>query len=739
MRRRWILPGACARVIVLLVVLGLALSPASVARAQDPEPPPDDGDGGDNPIEVISRIFHTMIFPIESMTAALNQSIANIMKGAVADAAEPFVKALDGVVYGAVAGGPEEAMYGPAWALLRNVSIALWPLTLGLIAASAARGGVENPMGFADLKHGLVEWASAAVLALASAYLLGLGVRLSGGVTTAILTGVWAPVDPAALVGVFFNAVLVTTIGDLVPGAMIFFILFMLILGFSLCTALLFAYVARYAMLIVLISTAPLVLTLSVVPALRWLLWLWLKGIVLMLLLGPANALLLKLASLAATGQMSALGGGDLFGGLVNLLATAAVLSLLLTIDYAVIKGVFGAIGEIAEKAKAATEQVVAGVIMLAGAALTGGLLGAAGVAGAAGASAAAGGGGAAAAAGGGAGGSAAAAGAAGGAAAGEGTGSGAAGTAAATSGSSGASATQAALNDPGFLRRMGAMLKTAGSAGTFSRSPIARALSGVARGVGDAAGERAHGIEQGEHQQELDQAREAAQERGLHRGWQGTLDANGISPNTPGFADMSRSLSRLEDAYGGQAVRQAAPEVVNGMAAAQRYGGIPLDAQARSAGYATPADYLGGQVEGRIRAQGDASQAAPIFAPTGSPSPGAWGPGPGPFDYRVGTDLAGTLGRRGPEAVDAYARLAHAVRNPALGAGQDAVSQLYTAAGTAWGLGGGSDFESAVWPYFATMATGIAHDRGLADEQLPSAWLQEQMFLARGGRREET
>jgi len=50
------------------------------------------------------------------------------------------------------------------------------------------------------------------------------------------------------------------------------------------------------------------------------------------------------------------------------------VLSVLLTVDYAVIKGVFGAIGEIASKAKATAQQIVAGLVTLGGIVLTGGL-----------------------------------------------------------------------------------------------------------------------------------------------------------------------------------------------------------------------------------------------------------------------------------------------------------------------------------------------------------------------------
>ena len=39
------------------------------------------------------------------------------------------------------------------------------------------------------------------------------------------------------------------------------------------------------------------------------------------------------------------------------------------------------------------------------------------------------------------------------------------------------------------------------------------------------------------------------------------------------------------------------------------------------------------------------------------------------------------------------------------------------------------------VWPAFAVQATQIAQSLGLADEQLPGAWLREQAFLARAGR----
>jgi len=106
---------------------------------------------------------------------------------------------------GDVTVGGRRAGGGDVWPgrrVCRNVSIALWPLRLGFIVATAARGGVTgNPVGLANLKEGLIEWASSAILTVASAYLIGLGLQLSRGVTRVILTRVWGSVSARTLVG----------------------------------------------------------------------------------------------------------------------------------------------------------------------------------------------------------------------------------------------------------------------------------------------------------------------------------------------------------------------------------------------------------------------------------------------------------------------------------------------------------------------------------------------------------
>ena len=735
-----------SRVFLLLVVGVLALSLACplTAWAQEPSPP-ENGDNDDDPglvQRIVQSITHVMTFPVETMTAALTKSISRILGGAIEHAAEPFVAVLGALVLGDVAHGPSPEIYEPAWRLLRNVSIALWPLTLALVVVWAARDGVtDNPVTFSNLKGGLIEWALSVVLSVASIYLIHLGLDLSRGMTTMILTDLWGTVNMQTLVGVFFNAGLWVALAALAPAVAIFFGLFMLIFGFSVCTALAFAYVARYTLLLLLISLAPLTITIGVIPQLRWLYWLWFKGLIMALLLGPINALLLKMAQMAALSGLGEVPG--MFGGLVKFLAAAGILSILLAIDYAVIRGVFGAAAEIANKTKQTVVGVVAGLVTVGGAILTGGIAGL-GAAGAAAGAAAGGGGGAA-----GAGGSGVGVAAAGGVVAGSsGAGSGAGGTAGATAASrnpSGASATREALADPGFLHRMGSMLQTAGQGGMASRNPVARAAAGVARGVGSSLSERGRRIERGLQDDnaegvfsaDLRRARTEAQAQSQHGGWAGLLTGYGISTDEEGFDRMSQSLSQLSDRYGGAAVRGAAPDVLPAMAAAQRHGGISLQQHAESAGYKNPGDFVGGEIEQRLWGS-TGKPDEPVFPSGHSMRPDPWkGSGPSAYDYRRGTRLARSLGRHGADQVDAYARLSWAVRNPAHGQGEDAVDALDQAAGraryAARDAQGRTQFGSVAWPEFAAQANQLTTGLGIENADLPSAWLAESQFLAKG------
>jgi len=744
--RRWLKAG-----LILLCVSALLFLLIPTVAAQGPGPEEDDADGDEGGVitRIFKRISHVMTFPIETMVAALNISLQNILGGAINEAAGPFASSLESIVFGDIKDGPAPETWGPAWRLMRNISVALWPLTLGLIVVCAARGGVvDNPVTMSELHDGIAQWVGSIVFTLASAYLIGLGLKLTQGMTHEILSELWGRVDAKTLVGLFFNNTIWNAVLGSIPGAAIFFGLFVLIFGFALLTSLLFAYVARYTLLFILISIAPFIITIGAVRETRWIFWMWMKGMVITLLLGPINALLLKLAHVMATEWLRDV---NMFTGVVKFLAAAGVLSVLISIDYAVVKTVFGAAIEAAQKAKKTMEGLAVAAVTLGGALLAGGLAGS--LAGSLTASAgtdvkavgdkgttatATGGGG-----GDGEGGADGAAAAAGGNGGGDGGGGGGGGD-----GGDGATATRKALNDPGFTKKMGAVLRAAGSAGMGFRNPVMRALSGAARGVGGALGERGRQIERGQHQADLAAARKEARASSQHRGWQGLLDANGISPDQEGFMDMSRALRQLSDEYGGDAVRSAAPPVAQTMAAAQQRGGIPLETQAQEAGYDSPAEMLGGETEQLIWAHSGRPTGGALFPPGASTafqswgSGGAaastasqsWGAGPSTYDYRVGADLSWMLGRRGGKSIDAYARLAHRLRDPALGGGQQAVDQLYAAAGKSAHLGSEAKGEGAwrrtAWPHFARSVGQMAGEYGLSPGDMPGVWLSEQRYL---------
>ena len=68
-----------------------------------------------------------------------------------------------------------------------------------------------------------------------------------------------------------------------------------LVLGLALVVSIVGQYFARVALLYILVALAPIVLVLGILHPARWLQWLWVKGVLLVMLLGPINALLFKL------------------------------------------------------------------------------------------------------------------------------------------------------------------------------------------------------------------------------------------------------------------------------------------------------------------------------------------------------------------------------------------------------------------------------------------------------------
>ena len=695
---------------VALLLLGallvFALANTAPAYAQDPDPPgpgPEPGTGEEGGVlgdvqEAVGSFLHTMIFPIESMTMALRRSLEYILAGTFEGLADLYAEAMQTVAFGEYARGPSPEVVQPLWSRVLAIAAVLWPLTLGLNVLAVARGGVAaNAVGYADLKEAIIEWIGACVGAAASLYLLRWGVGLSNAIGNLLM-----PHDAWEVAQGIGNALadtgLITAVAEFVPGGLIFMMVFILSLGFAMMTAFLFSFLARYVILFALITIAPLTLTLGAVPATRWLSWMWLKGVVLVLLLRPINSVLISLAfSASANGAM-----------VIRLFIVAGILSILLAINYAVANAVFAAIGEVAKKAKATTEQVIATAVLAVGAAAGGvAALGGAGALAAGGAGAAAGGGAA-----GGAGGGGAATAASG--AAGSGAGGGAGGTAggAAATGAAGSGAgpgtggsgiagrVQSALSDPNVQRRLGRVASNVGRGIQFTaRGPVGRAAGAVIGGGGDLMADQGQERANARRDRYFDQHRTLA-------GW-------GMDPRGRHFYDVAEAQQQLEGRYQEDDVAEFAAPTARMMAAAEQRG-ADLGQLAQQAGFSSAGEWFGNRVEGGIRGK-YGGRGTPLFsAGRGLQTPSGWTPGNlTAFDYNRGLELAQMLGRTGHEnQIGAYAELVHTFRNPS-GGGQQGAENLLAAARSVRGQHVGQDNWRA-WAPFANAAEQMAGQYGI-------------------------
>jgi hypothetical protein len=370
-----------------LLVLLLLLSPG-VAWAQDgdpPDDPPDDGDSGDGSSEsIITHIFR-LIFPVETMQAATETLLINILLENVRGLGVLF----DGLVRPLSLQNPgiktpsqnslfaarDMDVFVPTWSFTVKIAVALWPATLAIMAAAAAKeSAISTNWGVAGLKGALAQWVGGVLACAFSLEVLDLANRLSNALIGAIVElPIGGGADLSTVVNLLLGAPLSLDTDAIGLAAAIVIIAVEMVLGLAVVISLIGQYFARIALLYVIVALAPVVLVIGILRPARWLQWLWLKGVLLVMLLGPITALLLKLL-------------GTLFVALFDsplllFIVTIALASMLLTINGAIIRGIFGAAVEVLGRARetaagvaqgAATAVAVAGAAVLTGGAALG-------------------------------------------------------------------------------------------------------------------------------------------------------------------------------------------------------------------------------------------------------------------------------------------------------------------------------------------------------------------------------
>ncbi len=356
-------------ILAIAFVLALFTFVATPIFAQDPEPPPPP------PSDPITQIFQYVLqFPTDSLVEALTQALQAILTKSIEPLEQVFSASLarwvttsPGILTpgGGIVDGVD--VMAPTWNLTSRIAILLWPLTLAITAVIAAKDVITaGKWGIGDLKQALGTWLVAVIGSASSLYWMDLANRFANATTDAILNLSFfgaGGFDPNLLTSVLLgSAVLVLSLTGL--GLIVAIII--IVIGVSILASLIFQFLARYALLYVLVALAPIVIMLSVLPPMRWFTFMWLRGFVMVLVIGPINALLMKLVILLGARGLS----NDPISAFVNFMAAAGVLSALLAINYTLIRFVFGAFGQVLERAVG----TVTAVGTLALAAATGGI-----------------------------------------------------------------------------------------------------------------------------------------------------------------------------------------------------------------------------------------------------------------------------------------------------------------------------------------------------------------------------
>jgi hypothetical protein len=436
---------------------------APVALSLNTDPPTD-------PVGSIIQQITNIIFPYPDLQKSFEATFTGWIKDATHPLQSVYESAL-GVLVGANPGiltpapgngldwinGTSSTVFKDIWNATIVLAVALWPLTLAVIAVIAAKDAVAAAnWGLGDVKTVLGQWFFATILSATSIYWIDGINTVSNYVIQQIQTMALVNTTSAsdqiahALVDLTFGVATTVIVGASGIGtfAAVFMALFIIILGITVLTALLFQALARYVILVIVVALAPIVLILGVLPPLKWVEDMWLKALVMVMILGPVNMLCLRFAVFIGGAVPAANGPIPAF---TQMMAMLGIVSVLITLDGAVTNQVFGAVQEVFNKAAGTMMAVTA----LATAALGAGFVGAAGgaVGGAAGGAA----------------GGAEAGGAAGGAAT---TGAGAS-----SATSAGAGAARSALNTGGSLKpsfNYGAAMRAAGRVMSRAGGPLA-------------------------------------------------------------------------------------------------------------------------------------------------------------------------------------------------------------------------------------------------------------------------
>ena len=382
-------PWRVAAILVLGLLFSLLMifsSGASVAFAEGTPPPPEPvetpqppqppQEGGSTSVFInsVSKIIHRLVFPAETISEALGNIF---MKAAEAneDAAQLEFSTWTSVLVQVVQ-APSKGSYSDvarsSLPVAGSLAVALFVLRLTMYHWSKLLGESDSPLQV------LGDWLTAGVLAIVCGPFLDMIVRLGWWTMAAVLG------ETSALARQFLDVMVIQSFVPSIQlsGTVVFLqglVAIALGLGALLAlAAMIFAFGVAQSTLYVLAVLGPSFAVASVIPEMKWLRSLWIKGVVLVAIMPIMAGGIFKAGILAST-YLGVSGGAGLMSGMIRILWMFGAAGLLLTAT-----GILGRItlGSAAEtlgkmwdvaKGIAGTVALVGGVIATGGAAAAAG------------------------------------------------------------------------------------------------------------------------------------------------------------------------------------------------------------------------------------------------------------------------------------------------------------------------------------------------------------------------------
>lgn len=349
-------------------------TPQPPQPAETPGPPPPAGEGGSTSVFIksISTIIHRLVFPAETISEALGNIF---MKAAEANenAAQQEFSTWTSVLVQVVQ-APSRGSYSDvarsSLPVAGSLAVALFILRLTMYHWNKLLGELDSPLQV------LGDWLTAGVLAVVCGPFLDMIVRL-GWWTMASVLGETSSLARQFL-GVMIMQSFVPTIQ--LSGTVVFLqgiVAIALGLGALLAlAAMIFAFGVAQSTLYVLAVLGPSFAVASVIPEMRWLRSLWIKGVVLVAIMPIMAGGIFKAGILAST-YLSVRGGVGLMSGMIRILWMFGAAGLLLTATGILGRITLGSAAETLGKMWDVAKGIAGTVALVGGVVATGGAAGA--------------------------------------------------------------------------------------------------------------------------------------------------------------------------------------------------------------------------------------------------------------------------------------------------------------------------------------------------------------------------